>query len=37
MIANLYDSPRKPARVVVLGAGGFIGGGSDPPSPLRGD
>jgi nucleoside-diphosphate-sugar epimerase len=26
MIANLHDSPRKPARVVVLGAGGFIGG-----------
>jgi UDP-glucose 4-epimerase len=26
MIANLYDSPRKPARVVVLGGGGFIGG-----------
>lgn len=25
MIANLQDSPRKPARVVVLGAGGFIG------------
>lgn len=25
MIANLHDSPRKPARVVVLGAGGFIG------------
>lgn len=26
MIANLHDSPRKPARAVVLGAGGFIGG-----------
>ena len=26
MITNLYDSPRKPARAVVLGAGGFIGG-----------
>ena len=26
MIANLYTSPRKPARAVVLGAGGFIGG-----------
>jgi len=26
MIANLHASPRKPARVVVLGAGGFIGG-----------
>ena len=28
MIANLHDSPRKPARTVVLGAGGFIGGAS---------
>ena len=26
MITNLHESPRKPARVVVLGAGGFIGG-----------
>jgi UDP-glucose 4-epimerase len=26
MITNLHDSPRKPARAVVLGAGGFIGG-----------
>jgi nucleoside-diphosphate-sugar epimerase len=26
MITNLHASPRKPARVVVLGAGGFIGG-----------
>jgi UDP-glucose 4-epimerase len=26
MIAHLHDSPRKPARAVVLGAGGFIGG-----------
>jgi nucleoside-diphosphate-sugar epimerase len=26
MITNLHKSPRKPARVVVLGAGGFIGG-----------
>lgn len=26
MIENLHSSPRKPARVVVLGAGGFIGG-----------
>ena len=26
MITNLYRSPRKPARAVVLGAGGFIGG-----------
>jgi UDP-glucose 4-epimerase len=26
MISNLHDSPRKPARTVVLGAGGFIGG-----------
>jgi UDP-glucose 4-epimerase len=26
MIANLHDSPRKLARTVVLGAGGFIGG-----------
>jgi UDP-glucose 4-epimerase len=26
MIANLHDSSRKPARTVVLGAGGFIGG-----------
>ena len=26
MIANLHVSPRKPARAVVLGAGGFIGG-----------
>ena len=26
MIANLHPSPHKPARVVVLGAGGFIGG-----------
>lgn len=26
MIANLHTSPRKPARVVVLGAAGFIGG-----------
>jgi len=26
MIAHLHDSPRKPSRVVVLGAGGFIGG-----------
>jgi UDP-glucose 4-epimerase len=26
MIVNLHDSPRKPARAVVLGAGGFIGG-----------
>ena len=26
MIAHLHDTPRKPARVVVLGAGGFIGG-----------
>jgi UDP-glucose 4-epimerase len=25
MIANLHDAPRKPSRVVVLGAGGFIG------------
>jgi nucleoside-diphosphate-sugar epimerase len=25
MIANLHDSSRKPARAVVLGAGGFIG------------
>lgn len=25
-MANLHDSPRKPARTVVLGAGGFIGG-----------
>jgi nucleoside-diphosphate-sugar epimerase len=25
MIAHLHDSPRKPARAVVLGAGGFIG------------
>jgi UDP-glucose 4-epimerase len=28
MIANLHDSQRKPARTVVLGAGGFIGGAS---------
>ncbi|MFL6506164.1 MAG: NAD-dependent epimerase/dehydratase family protein, partial [Candidatus Udaeobacter sp.] len=28
MITNLHESPRKPARVVVLGAGGFIGGAS---------
>ena len=28
MITNLHDSPRKPARTVVLGAGGFIGGAS---------
>ena len=28
MINNLYESPRKPARVIVLGAGGFIGGAS---------
>ena len=26
MITNLHESPRKPARVIVLGAGGFIGG-----------
>lgn len=26
MIANLHDAPRKPARAVVLGSGGFIGG-----------
>jgi nucleoside-diphosphate-sugar epimerase len=26
MITNLHASPRKPVRVVVLGAGGFIGG-----------
>ena len=26
MITNLHRSPRKPARVIVLGAGGFIGG-----------
>jgi UDP-glucose 4-epimerase len=26
MITNLHASPRKPARAVVLGAGGFIGG-----------
>ena len=26
MITNIHQSPRKPARVVVLGAGGFIGG-----------
>jgi nucleoside-diphosphate-sugar epimerase len=26
MITNLYESARKPARAVVLGAGGFIGG-----------
>jgi UDP-glucose 4-epimerase len=26
MITNLHESARKPARVVVLGAGGFIGG-----------
>jgi len=26
MITNLHRSPRKPARAVVLGAGGFIGG-----------
>lgn len=26
MITNLHESPRKPARAVVLGAGGFIGG-----------
>lgn len=26
MITNLHDSPRKPVRAVVLGAGGFIGG-----------
>jgi nucleoside-diphosphate-sugar epimerase len=26
MITNLHESPRKPARVVVLGASGFIGG-----------
>ncbi len=26
MITNLHESPCKPARVVVLGAGGFIGG-----------
>jgi nucleoside-diphosphate-sugar epimerase len=26
MIAHLHDSPRKPSRAVVLGAGGFIGG-----------
>jgi nucleoside-diphosphate-sugar epimerase len=26
MITNLHDSPRKPTRAVVLGAGGFIGG-----------
>jgi UDP-glucose 4-epimerase len=26
MIANFHTSPRKPARAVVLGAGGFIGG-----------
>jgi UDP-glucose 4-epimerase len=28
MITNLHESPHKPARVVVLGAGGFIGGAS---------
>jgi len=26
MITNLHESPRKPARVIVLGGGGFIGG-----------
>ena len=26
MIAHLHDTPRKPSRAVVLGAGGFIGG-----------
>ena len=26
MITNLHKSPRKPARAIVLGAGGFIGG-----------
>ena len=26
MITNFHRSPRKPARAVVLGAGGFIGG-----------
>ncbi len=26
MLENLHVSPRKPARVVILGAGGFIGG-----------
>ncbi len=26
MITNIHQSPRKPARAVVLGAGGFIGG-----------
>jgi nucleoside-diphosphate-sugar epimerase len=26
MITNLHDAPRKPARAVVLGASGFIGG-----------
>jgi UDP-glucose 4-epimerase len=26
MITNLHESPRKPARAIVLGAGGFIGG-----------
>jgi UDP-glucose 4-epimerase len=26
MIAHLHETPRKPSRVVVLGAGGFIGG-----------
>jgi UDP-glucose 4-epimerase len=30
MITNLHASPRKPARVVVLGAGGFIGGATAP-------
>ena len=35
MITNLHESPRKPARVIVLGAGGFIGGAISAPPAVR--
>ncbi len=37
MITNLHESPRKPARAVVLGAGGFIGGRHSAPPAVRRD